>query len=105
MNTLLSLSALGAALLVPPTSASAFTHPDRSAAIDYSDLNLRSKADISRLDARIRAAVQEVCGAASDTDLKGKNDVRACKDQMTSAAARARDSAITRAEARSFAQK
>ena len=32
------------------------------------------------LDRRLAAAAREVCGFASDADLEGKNDVRACRE-------------------------
>ena len=104
MKTILSVAALGAALAVTPASAPA-SAPERSATINYSDLNLRDKVDVARLEGRIRAAIRDICGTSSDADPKGKNAVRACKNQTRAAAARARDGAISRAETRSFAEK
>ena len=40
---------------------------------------VRTKADVAKLDRRIRLAVRAVCGEASDADLQGKNEVRRCR--------------------------
>lgn len=57
------------------------------------DLDLLTAADQRRLDQRLVIAAGEVCGHASDADLKGQNDVRKCRKDVLSAA-RARASAI-----------
>src|SRR3954454_771048 len=43
------------------------------------DLDLTSAAGQRALDHRLTIAVSEVCGVASDADLVGKNDARACR--------------------------
>ena len=43
------------------------------------DLDLTSKAGRNALDHRLVTAAYEVCGSASDVDLAGKNEVRACR--------------------------
>ena len=43
------------------------------------DLDLNSKAGRTALDHRLVTAAYEVCGTASDADLAGKNEVRACR--------------------------
>ena len=43
------------------------------------DLDLTSKAGRAQLDHRLVTAAFEVCGAALNVDLAGKNDVRACR--------------------------
>jgi UrcA family protein len=43
------------------------------------DLDIRTVAGQRQLDQRLSIAAREVCGTASDADLAGKNDVRACR--------------------------
>jgi UrcA family protein len=47
-----------------------------------SDLNLGSVAGQRTLDLRIANAAREVCGAASDIDVAGKNDIRECRSEV-----------------------
>ena len=51
------------------------------------DLDLSQAAGRSRLDARIRDAVNRACGDASAVDLKGRNEVRRCRAETLSLAA------------------
>jgi UrcA family protein len=53
------------------------------------DLNLSTNAGRSALDRRLVIAAGEVCGAAADVDLAGKNQVRQCRANVL-AKARAR---------------
>ena len=46
------------------------------------DLDLSSKAGRNALDRRLVIAAFEVCGTASDADLAGKNEVRACRTDV-----------------------
>jgi UrcA family protein len=46
------------------------------------DLDLTSKAGRAQLDHRLVTAAFEVCGTASNVDLAGKNDVRACRSNV-----------------------
>lgn len=45
------------------------------------DLDLASRAGQRLLERRLAKAVVEACGAASDADLAGSNDVRRCRDE------------------------
>lgn len=49
--------------------------------VAVADLDLASDSGRQALDQRLTRAVIEVCGIASDADLAGKNDVRACRDR------------------------
>ena len=53
--------------------------------VTVADLDLATDAGRQRLDQRLTRAVIEVCGSASDADLAGKNDVRACRDRTLAA--------------------
>ena len=46
------------------------------------DLDLATAAGRHQLDERLIVAVREVCGAASDADLAGKNQVRRCRGEV-----------------------
>ncbi len=54
------------------------------AIVKTADINLGSEAGQRQLDRRLAQAARDVCGTASDTDLKGKNEVRACRDETLS---------------------
>ena len=58
------------------------------------DLDLSSSAGQRQLDLRLVQAAREVCGIASDSDLEGKNDVRACRDDVLERAHSQRDELI-----------
>lgn len=83
-----SALAAGAAIKAEP----AFSQPhDVSAGANVSivrtaDLDLSTKAGQRQLERRLITASREVCGEASDSDLKGQNDVRRCREDVLSAA-------------------
>jgi UrcA family protein len=84
MKKLLILAALAAASFGQPAFAqSTPTNPAAPAnptvAVQHEDLDLRTEAGAKILDRRIWRAVVTVCGAASDFDLEGKNEVRQCR--------------------------
>jgi UrcA family protein len=54
--------------------------------VHTADLDLSTKAGQRALDHRLNIAAREVCGSASDVDLEGKNDVRACRVDVLSKA-------------------
>ena len=65
----------GAPALAQPAPA-----PDVQVSIvQTADLDLSSVAGKRELDQRLSRAAREVCGTASDSDLEGKNGVRACR--------------------------
>ena len=53
--------------------------PQNVSIVRTADLDLNSKAGRTALDHRLVTAAYEVCGAASDVDLAGKNELRACR--------------------------
>jgi UrcA family protein len=61
------------------------------------DLDLASDTGKRQLDRRLSQAAREVCGAAADFDLEGKNDVRACRDQVLARAHSDRDQLLASA--------
>ena len=48
------------------------------------DLDLSSETGRRALDHRFVIAARDVCGEASDVDLEGKNEVRACRNKVLS---------------------
>jgi UrcA family protein len=50
--------------------------------VHTADLDLSSEAGKRRLEHRLANAAREVCGTASDVDLQGRNDVRACRSDV-----------------------
>lgn len=73
----------GAALKAVPALGEPVT-PLEVSVVRTADLDLSSKAGRQELDARLAHAAREVCGVASDADLKGKNDVRKCREDVLS---------------------
>lgn len=89
MKKLLILAALTATSVGQPALAQS-TPANPSVAVQHRDLDLRTEAGTKSLDRRIWRTVVEVCGTASDFDLKGKNDVRQCRaDTRLAASAQA----------------
>jgi UrcA family protein len=79
---IIAISALitGVAIKAAPALAES---PGRNVSIvRTADIDLSSKAGRAALDHRLVAAANEVCGTASDADLAGKNEVRACRVQV-----------------------
>ena len=79
------LSALLTAGVIQAAPAFAQTVQHGDAVVSFvrtGDLNLATDAGQRQLDRRISIAAREVCGAASDTDIAGKNDVRECRDEV-----------------------
>jgi UrcA family protein len=68
-----------AALKAVPALAEPAPAPVNVSIVHTADLNLNSDAGKRQLDQRLVIAAREVCGTASDVDLEGKNDVRACR--------------------------
>jgi UrcA family protein len=56
------------------------------AVVHTSDLDLGTRAGQRALDLRLARAAREVCGSASDADLRGKNAVRKCRDEVLASA-------------------
>ena len=94
----------GSALLtsVAIKAAPAFAEPipaDLNVSIvRTADLDLSSKAGQRTLEHRLVIAAGEVCGEASDADLKGQNDARKCRHDVL-AKARADANAVVAAKA------
>jgi UrcA family protein len=61
------------------------------------DLDLSSAAGQRTLDARLGNAAREVCGAAADVDLEGRNDVRQCRSEVLARANSQRDQLLAAA--------
>jgi UrcA family protein len=75
--TLFALAIAGSGLLITPTVAQA----PETRIVALADLDLETAAGRNALDLRIARAAIDLCGAASDADLAGANDVRACRDR------------------------
>ena len=56
--------------------------------VSTAGLDLASEPGCAALDHRLVIAARDVCGAASDTDLAGKNDVRECRKSVLAEARR-----------------
>jgi len=56
--------------------------------VSTAGLDLASEPGRAALDHRLVNAARDVCGAASDTDLAGKNDVRECRKSVLAEARR-----------------
>lgn len=83
MKNLIPFAALAALMPLVPAQAEV-SH--NTTTVAFRDLDLASAKDRKALDLRIYRAAVEVCGAASDLDLTGQNDVRKCRTQTANAA-------------------
>jgi UrcA family protein len=68
-----------AALKAVPALAETAPGPVNVSIVETADLDLGSEAGKRQLDRRLAHAAREVCGTASEIDLEGTNDVRACR--------------------------
>ena len=66
--------------------------------VKTADLDLRTDAGREALNHRLANAAREVCGTASDVDIKGKNDVRRCRNDTLARASSQTDSVLAAAE-------
>ncbi len=82
-----------AALVASPALAERPPAIER-AVVRTADLDLASVAGQRLLDRRLAHAVIEVCGAASDADLAGSNDVRRCRDETRARIAAERERVV-----------
>jgi len=62
--------------------------------VQTADLDLNSPSGQRRLEARLAQAAREVCGTASNADLAGTNDVRACRTHVLAQAHDHRDQLV-----------
>lgn len=56
--------------------------PQNVSIVHTADLDLSTAAGRNALDHRLVKAAYDVCGAASDVDLAGKNKVRTCRTDV-----------------------
>jgi len=88
MNTSLKIaigSFLAAAAVIKGAPALAEpAEPQNVSIVRTADLDLSSETGRRALDQRLLNAAREVCGEASDVDLEGKNEVRACRTKVLS---------------------
>jgi UrcA family protein len=75
------LPLLALALATPVAPALAEPVAPVSQAVRTADLDLSSARDRTRLDHRIRIAVNSVCGAASQIDIVGQRKVKQCREE------------------------
>lgn len=75
-----------AVLKTVPALAEAVPVPVNSRVVHTFDLDLSSEAGRRQLDVRLANAAREVCGVASDADLAGKKQVRACRSETVAKA-------------------
>jgi UrcA family protein len=81
-----------AVIKAAPALAEPVSTPEVNVAlVRTADLDLSSEAGQRQLDSRLVQAAREVCGAASDVDLAGKNQVRHCRTEVLARANAQRD--------------
>lgn len=87
---IIAISALATAAAIKAVPAISEPVQDVSV-VRTSDLDLSSTRGRSILDHRLVLAASELCGAAADVDLSGRNAVRACRvDVLSKARAQSR---------------
>ena len=62
-----------------------------------SDLDLRTDRGQRQLEQRLARAARDVCGTASDADLRGKNALRACREDAIARASAQREEMLAAA--------
>lgn len=73
-------SFLATTALIKAVPALAEQAPGQNVSVVHTaDLNLSTESGRRQLDERLVIAARDVCGIASDVDLAGENQVRACR--------------------------
>lgn len=94
--SLLTLATSAAALAVTPVGAAG---PAAGIAIvSTADLDLSNVRDQRVLDQRLTNAIVEACGEASNFDIEGRNDVRACRVEARAKVNASRDRLVQLAQ-------
>ena len=93
-----ALAVIASATTITPTVAQAFEPVTVTSIVRTADLDLSTAKGQRELDRRIVRAAREVCGAPSDVDLEGKNDVRHCREQTIAQAASQREQLLAAAK-------
>ena len=70
----------------------------RVSLVQTADLDLGTRDGQRRLEQRLEQAAREVCGTASDADLKGANDVRKCREETIASATAQSDDLLAAAQ-------
>jgi len=94
MKTITIVAVLVTAAFAAPPAAAQHAAPARSIAVGYADLDLGTERGRRMLDLRIAHAVAGACGEASSADLRGQNEVRACRVALRDQAAAQREVAL-----------
>lgn len=77
---IIAISAFATAAVIKAVPALSESAPSQNVSVVHTqDLDLSTPRGRAELDHRLVNAAYEVCGAASDVDLGGKNAVRACR--------------------------
>jgi UrcA family protein len=76
---LFSALVTGAAIKAVPAFAEPVVGNVNISVVNTGDLDLSTSAGKRALEQRLVIGAREVCGTASDVDLEGKNEVRACR--------------------------
>jgi UrcA family protein len=79
---IIAVSALITGVAIKAAPALAEAPAQNVSIVRTADIDLSSKAGRDTLNHRLITAAGEVCGTASDADLVGKNQVRACRVQV-----------------------
>jgi UrcA family protein len=80
---IIAASALITAVVIKAVPALAEAAPEQAVSIVHTvDLDLSTASGRQALDHRLVTAAYDVCGTASDADLAGKNQVRACRVEV-----------------------
>lgn len=105
MNTnLISKSLIAAAAVAVTaagfsTSAIAGNRIERTAVVEYGDLDLKSEDGKATFNGRIKGAVRQVCGSYNSKSIVDQRDHSACMDEANLSASRARVTILAAAEA------
>lgn len=95
-------SALLTALLITAAPAPAQTSAGEAqthvSLVATADLDLGTEAGQRQLRHRLARAAREVCGVASDADLRGKKEVRKCRSEAIARASEQSDALLAAAE-------
>ncbi len=98
-KSLFAIAAVAVTTVGFSTSASAGGRTERTAVVEYGDLDLTTEDGKASFNGRIKGAMRQVCGGFDTKSLVDKRDHNNCMDEAQQSASRATVTILAAAEA------
>jgi len=98
-KTLFAAAAVAVTVAGFSTSAMAGSRTERTAVVEYGDLDLTTEDGKATFNGRIKGAMRQVCGTYDNKSLVDQRDHSACMDEAQQSASRASVTILAAADA------